>query len=336
MEKKLQDKVDLFIETFNTLKKQYIWSIGDLTKRFIALIYNLSNKPFNKNEFDDMVKYIKDNTGVFSHYRGHQIYSIAALLITKFDNPKESFDKLLKYDEKMKLEGFRKNSYLTIASYALLLTCDSNDVDSRIERAMEIYKDMKSNHFWLTGSDDYPIAVLLAEKSENKDILISEIEHNYDALNNEGFRKSNGLQFLSHLLTFASDKTVQIKAHQTKNTYDRLKEEKFHVSATYYGVLGFLSILGDYGDKAVEEVIEVSRYLKSSKGFKWTAKDMNVLAATAIVSNQYIEKLSQSNELIEAGIGISIETMIAAQTAAIIAATSAATASSAAAASGGS
>nr|WP_252187774.1 DUF4003 family protein [Anaeromonas frigoriresistens] len=318
------------------MKKHYKWSVGDLSLRFIALVYVISNKSFKKDEFDDMVKYIKKNSGLFSYYRGHNMYSIASLLITKFDEPKEAFIKLKEYDEKMKERGFKKSSYLSIASYALLLTSEGDYIDERIERSMELYKGMKKNHFWLTGTDDYPIAILLSEKKENNDALISEIEHNYDTLHREGFSRSNGLQFLSHLLTFAPTKSVQMKAQKTRSIYDRLKQDKFHVSSTYYGILGFLSILGEHSEEAVEEVVEVVRYLKSNKNFKWTYKDMNVLAATAIVSNKYIEKLSQSNELLQTGIGISIETMIAAQTAALIAATSAAASANAATASAGS
>ncbi|WHH58505.1 DUF4003 family protein [Petroclostridium sp. X23] len=335
MDEQLKIKVKLLIETFDTFKKQYRWSIGDLSLRFITLVYVLSNKNFDKNEFDEMVKYIKKNSKRFSYYRGHQMFSTAALLIAKFDNPRQSFDDLLSYEEKMKDVGFKNSPYLSIASYALLLTCSAEDIQHRVRKAVELYKKMKENHFWLTGADDYPIAVLLSETDEKSDMLMYEIESNFDMLNREGFRKSNGLQFLSHLLTFLPG-TAQTKAQRTRRIYDRLKQEKLHVSSTYYGILGHLSLLGEMSEEAVEQVIEVVRDLKSDKNFKWVNKDMNVLAATALVANQYIEKHSQGNELLEAGIGISIEAMIAAQTAALIAATSAATAASSAAASAGS
>lgn len=333
MENNLQTKTDMFIETFSTLKKTYKWSIGDLSLRFIALLYILSNKTFDKDEFNEMTKYIKKNSKWFSYYRGHQMYTTAALLITKFSDPQQAFTNLLEYEEKMKDGGFKKISYLSIASYALLLTCAPKDINGRIQKAMELYKEMKRNHYWFTGSDDYPLAVLLSERDEKISILVSEIENNYDMLHRAGFSRSNGLQFLSHLLTFIPE-TAQTKVQQTKRIYDQLKQERLHVSSTYYGILGYLSLLGEFSGQAVEEVIEVARYLKSNKNFKWVYKDMNVLAATALVANQYVEKLNQRNELLKTGIGISIETMIAAQTAALIAATTAAASSSAGATAG--
>ena len=150
------------------------------------------------------------------------------------------------------------------------------------------------------------------------------MEKNYELLHQKGFSRSNGLQFLSHILTFVQG-DAQAKTQQIRDIYDRLKKEKFHVSSTYYGILGYLSLLGEHSNQAVDETIEVVRYLKTQKGFKWVDKNMNVLTATALVSSQYIEKFKENNELLETGIGISIETMIAAQTAALVASVSATT-----------
>lgn len=96
------------------------------------MIYALKNKTFDKNEFDETVKYIKKNSKWFSNYRGHQLYSTAALLLTKFSEPQQAFNDLLEYEEKMKAAGFKKSPYLSIAAYALLLTCVPGDVDGRI------------------------------------------------------------------------------------------------------------------------------------------------------------------------------------------------------------
>jgi len=333
MEGALKIKADGFIETFEKLKKQYRWSVGDLTLRFIALLYILGNKIFYENELNDMVEFIKKNSRLFSNYRGHQMFSTAAMLITRFDHPQQAFQKLLEYEEKLKAGEFKTGPYLSIASYALMLTCSGESVNTRVNKSMDLYKEMRKKHFWLTGRDDYPIAVLLSASDERVDTLLAEIENNYNMLREEGFMRSNGLQFLSHLLTFIPG-SAQIKAHHTRDIYNRLKQERLHVSSAYYGVLGYLSILGSYGERAAEEVIEVVRYLKSQKSFRWVQKDMNVLSATALVANKYMDSLNQHDELLKAGIGISIETMIAAQTAALIAAASAAAASSAGASAG--
>lgn len=329
MENSLQARVDFFVDTFSTLKRQYRWSAGDLTLRFIALTYAMNNKKFEKDEFDNTVKFIKKNAKWFSSYSGHQKFSTAALLVTKFDDPTQAFSYILECEDKMKAEGFKSTSNLSIASYAMLLTCEQEDLDNRVKRAMELYKEMKKKHFWLTGSDDYPIAVLLSESKEKIETLVAEMEDNYGILHREKFSKSNGLQFLSHLLTFIPG-TSQAKAQKARHIYECLKQKKLKVSSTYYGILGFLTLLGEYSEQAVEEVSEVVEYLKSKKDFKWIYKEMNILSAAALVSNQYLEKMSLSNELIETGIGISIEAMIAAQTAAMIAATSAATSAAAA------
>ncbi|NTV88764.1 MAG: DUF4003 domain-containing protein [Clostridiales bacterium] len=329
MDVELQMETGKFVGMFSTLKKNYRWSIGDLTLRFIALVYSIAGMEFDKDVFDRMVKFIKQNTKVMSYYRGHQMYSAAALMITRFDDPQAAFMSLLQYEERMREGGFKRSNYLSIASYSLLVTCKPEDTDSRILKAMELYEGMKKNHFWLTGTDDYAIAVLMAESGDKSEYLISDTEECYDQLHRQGFYKGNGLQFLSHLLAFMSG-TPQERAQMAAEVNERLRNEGLKISMAYYGTLGYISILQAIDGKAVDAVIETAGYLRADKNFRWAGKDMNIMAAAAITSRKYMDRLRAGGGLLEAGLSISIEAMIAAQTAAIIAASSAATAAAAA------
>lgn len=333
MDEKLKAKADLFIETYDSMKKLYRWSAGDLTLRFAALVYMLGDMRFQSDVFNDTVNYIKKNSKLFSYYRSHQKYSTAALLITKSPEPQKAFDCLLEYEDKLKKAGFKNSPYLSIAAYALLLTCNPEEAGGRVEKAMKLYRKMKENHFWLTTSDDYPVAVLMSASEAPEESLLSEIEYCYDALRREGFYRGNGLQFLSHLLSFIPD-NEKSKVQKAKHIYDRLKNEGLRIASPYYGIIGYLSLLGEYSDQAVGEVLELVSYLKSNRSFRWVNKGMNTLAATALVANNYFDTCGKNGELLETGIGISIEAMIAAQTAALIAAASAAASAGAAASSG--
>ena len=327
MEELVRERLDRLIDLFKEVSKQYKWQ-ESLINHFDALTYTLNKKDFDKDKIENVKKYIKDNTGIFSSYRGTSMNILSALLACQYDNPQQEFNKMLNYHEKMKEVGFKNNMYLPIANYALLATCEEEVADERINKAIELYKEMKKNHPWLTNGDDYPLSILLANSDTSVNSIIENMEECFKLLNENGFGKNNGLQFLSHILGFRKEENMS-KVLRCKEIFDKLKENKMKVYSGGYAVIGFLSILGEDGYKAVDQVIEVVKILKSTKKYKWLTKETHLYTAAALVSDLYIENVKNEKVLIQATIGISIEALIAAQTVAAIAAASA-TATSAA------
>ena len=190
--------------------------------------------------------HIKKTTGIFSYYRGTSMIILSSLFACKYDNPKQEFDKMLHYDKRMKEAGFKNSMYLPMANYALLATCREEWQIIRINKAIEIYKEMKKNHPWLTSGDDYPLSILLADSDMPVNNIIDNMEECYNLLNEYGFGKNNGLQFLSHILGFRKEEN-KVKVLRCKEIFDKLKENKMKVYSGGYAVIGFLSILGEKG-----------------------------------------------------------------------------------------
>jgi hypothetical protein len=331
MDELLKVKLDRLIELFQQVSSQYKWE-QSLTNHFTALTYTLNNKDFDKEKIENVRKHMKETTGMFSYYRGTSRIILSSLLACKYDNPQQEFNKMLQYDEKMKEAGFKNNMYLPMANYALLSTCTEEWVDTRINKAIEIYKEMKKNHPWLTSGDDYPLSILLSQSEMPVNNIIDNIEDCYRLLNENGFSKNNGLQFLSHIIGFRQEEN-KIKVLRCKEIFDKLKENKMKVYSGGYAVIGFLSLLGEEAQNAVEQVIEIVKVLQSTKKYKWLTKETHLFTAAALVSELYINNMKSKSELIQTVIGISIEALIAAQTVAIIAAASAASTSAGASAS---
>ena len=195
------------------------------------------------------------------------------------------------------------------------MTREENLIDYRVKKAFEIYSEMKKNHPWITSGDDYALSILLAGFNKS----VNDIEKYYISLNKEGFSKGNGLQLLSHILSF-SNSNIETITKKCRNLYTKLKENKLKVGSDYYASLGLISLLDDNSGVASQDLIEVAQYINGLKKYKWLGKGMNVLLASAIVSNEYISERKQNN-LIDTTISISIEALIAAQTSALIAAT---------------
>jgi len=324
MKSELKNKVDQLLEVYMKISKDFKWE-NNLSQHFAALTYILKDKEFEKEKIENMKKVIKENTGLFSNYRGNTMFILSMLLCSEYDNPKEKFVELIEYDKKLKEEGFKNNMYLPIASYALLLTCEEDSIDTRTEKAYEIYCEMKKNHPWITGGDDYPLCVLLSGSAKTIDTNIKNIEECYKYLNEEGFSKGNGLQFLSHILSFG-DEANSSKVMRCMKIFDRLKENKLKIYSSYYAALGLITLISNDKSEAIEDFIDVAQYLNGLKKYKWLGKGMNVLIASAIVSNEYIKDKTNQKDFIATTLSISIEALIAAQTAAMVAAVTASTA----------
>ena len=331
MDGQVKEKLERLIGLFQQVSGEFKWE-QSLTNHFTALTYTLNNKEFDKEKIENVRKHMKQTTGMFSYYRGTSLIILSALLACKYDNPNEEFNKMLNYNEKMKAAGFKNSMYLPMANYALLATGKEGWAETRINKAIEIYKEMKKNHPWLTSGDDYPLSVLLADSDMPVNNIIENMEECYNLLNENGFSKTNGLQFLSHILGFRKEEN-KIKVLRCKEIFDKLKENKMKVYSGGYPIIGFLSILGEEAHVAVEQVIDVVKILQSTKKYKWLTKETHLFTAAALVSDLYINNMKSQKDLIQTAIGISIEALIAAQTVAVIAAASAASASAGAAAS---
>ena len=316
-------KVKKLTDNYLEIRKQFMWE-NDLSKHLIALTYTMNNKEIDVSEIKDIKEYIKSKTGVFSSFRGTMGFTLAGLLCANPEDAKQQFDFMISNEKLLKESGFKSSTYLPTALYALSSIYDGYDLRNQVNKAVDIYKEMKKNHPFLTSGDDYALSILLA----NTDHDMNVIEGYYKQLNMNGFYKSNGLQMLSHILAFSKrdiDENVKICI----DTYERLKKNKLKVSAAYYPSIGIISLLPDDQGELKEDVIEIAKYLKSQKKYMWLDKGMNVLIGASLIASEYIKEQS-SKELVSTSLNVSIQAIIAAQQAAMvatIAATSAASSS---------
>ena len=94
------NKFILFAENTQAVKKEFKWH-DTLTKRLVALMYAVENKPVDCKAIRESYNLIKSNVGIFSAFRGNMSLCIAAMLSLK-DNRQEIFsDMLTIYDNDM-------------------------------------------------------------------------------------------------------------------------------------------------------------------------------------------------------------------------------------------
>lgn len=324
MRHSLQNKVNEYASIYEQLYKSLKWKVSDTrTLMMVASMYVVNQKEFNLQNFLEISEGIKKNVGMFSTLNSTHRFTFAAMLDVRFANPMDKFFDLMKIYDQLIDSKFSRESFTYLCAYLLLLDEKSSDLQKTIDRSISFYKGMKSNHFFLTSSSDYPLAVLLAYEEGSVEELLETMEHYYDYLAQNGFWKGNDLQFLSHILSLhPNDKnTVTERCTTLLDEFKRrgdIKLRKLH-----YPVLGLLSFL-EKGDQELDTIREIHTQLNQNKLFKWN-KDINLIFAINFLMSEKIENRS----LLGTNMYTIIESIIQAQQAVMVATvTSAAVASS--------
>ena len=89
MENKTKNKLNLFVSNAQTIKKEFKMQ-NAMTKRLAALLYAQENRTIDCDAIRQCHAIMKQNTGVFSSFRGNMSLCIAALLSLSH-NPQELF-----------------------------------------------------------------------------------------------------------------------------------------------------------------------------------------------------------------------------------------------------
>lgn len=322
MKRVYEEKVKKMILNYEDIRKFFRWE-NDMVKHLVALTFAMKDKAINPDCINEMKGYIKSQTSAFSSFRGHMMFTLSGLLCAASPTPKRQFDVMLRNEKVLKDVGFKYSSYLPTALYALSSVYEGDDVQSYAEKAIGIYKQMKQNHPFLTGGDDYALAVLLA----NTDHGPSHLEAYYRALHERGFKKGDGLQMLSHVMAF-NQKDMRDAVDHCDKIYQHLKTNKLNVYTTYYPAIGLISLLDLDQEELMADLVEVATYLKSEKKYRWLGKGMHVLMASSIIASQYLHE-KQEGTVVNTTVSLAIQAIIAAQQVVMIsAATSAAATSS--------
>jgi hypothetical protein len=329
MDNLIMSRIEKMNNITDLLKSKYSWVSDLLSRCFAALTFALSSEDFDIVEFDEVKRSIRENTRFFSHYRSRELITYHALLITRFDDPKSAVKNLLDCEEKLSGAGFAKSPYLGIAAYAMLITCPVDMVEYRIKKASEIYKSMKKSHFWLTGQDDYPLAILMAGLDDSIDTIINSMDKSFNMLHEKGLSKSGGLQFLSHIFTLDPE-PVEEKVDRCIKILEYFKEHKIKIYSPHYSLIGLITLTGSDIQLVMDEALETFNYMKKDKGFKWLDSNTKLLISISLSCNKYFDDKIQSTSLLDTGVSLSMQAIIAAQTAAMIGVAAAASAAAAA------
>lgn len=326
MDTLLRQKADLMAENFTTLKKSFRWE-SSLSNHFGAMVHTTKRRNVNVEYLTEVRKFLKEETGWTSQFRGINLHILSNLLCLEEDF-RDLFTRITGLHGKLRDSGFHNSSQLPLSAYTLAKTSDKKDWDSRVDRMHAFYRKMKENHFWITSSDDYVYAAILAATDRNVEETAQEIERCYTCVNQGGINKGNYLQTLSHILALGEESTSS-KCQKALRIYQGVKERK--CSLDYYGLasVGVLALIASDTEKVANEVKETYEYIYQKEGYGFWSIDRNTRAilASSLVTDYYLEGIEKG--ILQVTLGNSIHAIVVAQQTAAVAAACAASAAAA-------
>ena len=231
---------------------------------------------------------IKDKTGVFSQFKDTTNFMSSVMLSLQAD-PEPMFKSALNVYDAMKHEGFHSSPYLVLAAISIALQADPYNYRRVITSAKSYYDAMKEEHKFITSSDDYGFAALLAMSEKPVHQAVKEMEDCYRILKGD-FYGANAVQALSHVLTF-SEEPAFAKCRRVAELNRALKDNKCKIgSGIELSFLGVIALLQEDTHKLVDEIAMVRDYLKSKKGFtSWAITNTErIMFAVALVCDDYL------------------------------------------------
>lgn len=297
-----------------------------------AEIFTEKHQTVQEEKLSNCRKILKDNTGVFSNFRGI-IKPVMISMMAVDSNPEEKLRRSLLVYTLLK-ECFFTSQYLPVASMAISSMAPESRYEELSVRTRRIYEAIRSEHPFLTNYQDCIYAALLALSPQSDEKIIEETEKCYGILRGEFF-SSNAVQSLSHILAFL-DGTSEEKCSRTLELYKQLKLNGCRYGTNFeLPTLGVAAMLPCEIKNIARDIAETDEFLSHEKGFGFFSigKKQRLMHAAMIVSSDQIEKNNMAARSSEIS---SIVTLVAAQEAAICAAVaaSAAAASTSASSSG--
>jgi hypothetical protein len=280
----MEYRVKLLIKNYEALKciKSAPWM--GIILHGCALTYTLEDKYINVQLVDEATDIIRENTSIFSDFRGNSSVNTAIMLSFQ-PNPKESLEELLEIHKKLRQNKFHSGDCLALVANTVFENRSKINIYECIEKMKYIYECMRKNHPFLTSIDDYISACNIAINSKDIESTLNNMERSYEYLSKNGFYKSNTLQSLAQVLSLTEKQEVWNRCIKIKKDLEKNKCKFHQFGYPLIGVIALLEIKDITG--IIEYIKNTSDNLKDHKGygnFSLGESYRNMIAAILVMS----------------------------------------------------
>lgn len=320
MRETLRNKCELFADNYMALSKNFKWGYT-INNKLGALLYTMDNRIADIGAISNCRQIIKDNTGLFSQFKDMTSF-VTAVMLSLHEEPELTLRNAVEIYNKLKQEGFHASPYLVLSALSIVFQADPSDYDQIVRITKNYYSGMKEEHRFITSSDDYGFAALLALSGKPIEQTIREIEECFQILR-QNFLYKNSIQALSQVLAFSEENAPE-KCRRTVDLYEALINRRCKSGQGFeLSFLGVMALLKKDTQLLADETAEVNEYMKDKKGFGfWSISSRErIMFSAALVCDDYLEDAKKGT--MEMTLASNITGVLLAQQMATIAAASA-------------
>ncbi len=325
--------LDRFLAVQDALVSEKKWTDDPSALRYAAstLILHEGSPARVASHLRRVAARLVGRAGWFGPMQSSVRFAVAAMLLRSDDDADGFCDDVERLTPLFKEAGLR-GAGNTLAVLAMLLLRQHALRAGRtvgvteVQRVRDVHDEMKQHHRFLTGSDDYPAAALLACTDASPGEIGRRVEVFYEGLRDLGFKRGNALQTVSHILFFApaADDLCMRRFRALWGAFD---EAGLWMNVGDYDEVAVLSFLSQPAGTVVATVLEHRERLARHPPKPGKELGFSLACGTAFLQlvkfDEGIEGLHQARNVLQ------VQAILQAQQVAAIAAMAAASAAAA-------
>ena len=237
------DVVKRYLSVFEALRRRKHWTMDVTVLRLAAMTLMAAEVRDPWGDLHRAAETLKDRASWFSPIRSPIRYALAAMVLRRDLDPGRTHDRVQNLLERFRAAKLRPGSIQAVLS-AFLIVLHHGDApvpDEVLTRMAAILRRWKTDHPFLTGIDDYPMAALHATRAEGVEECGTRVESVYQALRVRKMRRGNALQLASHLVSLGAGSPAE-RALRFDRVRTALVERGERVGTGRYDEVAILSL----------------------------------------------------------------------------------------------
>lgn len=269
MDTRTKEFLDQIITDKHELQKKMLWEAdSNAMATLSAFLFASKKKSADIERYVECKKYFKKNVNIFSELRGIARVIVITKMCLSSDYEEYLSGVMTVYKKLRSIHKLHATPYMVLAAVNIYEAGGVEKADDNIEKFESVYKQMKADHFWLTGDEDRPFLAMLVSQNIDFDSISNEISACYEACKKMSLSKET-MHTASQIMSL-SDKDIDTKVEDLTNTINALKKYKLRgMKFELMPMAAALGLINKDPDQKASYIKEIYDYLKTQKGFKW-------------------------------------------------------------------
>jgi hypothetical protein len=268
---------------------------------------------------------LKAAAGWFSSLRSVLRFIVSSLVVLNRDDIADLLAEIERVRSLFRSVKLRREA--TYETFAILIMRYAGGrqaiTEAQVRRFQQIYEEMKTHHWWLTGPEDFPACGILVSRSDSPRAIGRDIESIYQAINARGFAKGDQLQTAANILYLAKG-TPEAIARRFGDLAAGFKSAGVRIWRSDYDELAILCFLDHSAHRIVTTVQRHREALEKMR--PRPGKEMSFDLASSLTFLELVSRDPDMRQITDAKALLDMQAILAAQQAAAAAAASSAAA----------